>query len=301
MERELAALNFNQLYYFHVVAQEGSLAAAAKKLAVTQSTLSEQIKSIEAALDEQLFDRKGGRLRLNEAGRHAMDHTQVMFREAERLVRHLRGSRPDGRMTLDVGVTSGVARSVAARAFLPIFGHENVRSRVRFGDYDYLLHALVSHDLDLLISENAPSDPGAKGIRVVPLHRPQLQLVATPELAARIGEVPGGLENVPCVLYSVHSKYRWDIDRYLADGQTSLDVIAEVDDVALQLAMATKGMAAAFLPKRVCRDAVQDRSLRVLDELPDAETTISALYAEKTPAEIVTQTVEALAGHFSSE
>ena len=39
--------NFNHLYYFHVVATEGSLAKAAQRLRVTQPTISAQIRSLE--------------------------------------------------------------------------------------------------------------------------------------------------------------------------------------------------------------------------------------------------------------
>lgn len=304
MERSLAALNFNQLYYFHVVAQEGSLAAAAKKLGVTQSTLSEQIKSIEESLGQKLFDRKGGRLKLNDAGRHATDHTAVMFREAERLVQHVRGNgeAPTQRHVLDVGVTSGVARSVAARAFLPLFLDEDVHVRVRHGDYDYLLHALVSHDVDLLISENTPTDPDTKGLRIATLHRPELHLVACGKLADELeGDVANALSEVPCVIYSAHSRYRRDVDQWLKDQSASPDLVAEVDDVTLQLAIVRQGRAVAFLPVIVAQEDLDDGRLRSIATLPEAETGIYAIYAETTPSEIVKRTVDTLTQHLSRD
>src|SRR5262245_22005425 len=42
-QSESAMLNYNHLYYFHVAATEGSLSAAAAKLGVKQSTVSEQL------------------------------------------------------------------------------------------------------------------------------------------------------------------------------------------------------------------------------------------------------------------
>lgn len=304
MERSLAALNFNQLYYFHVVAQEGSLAGAAKKLGVTQSTLSEQIKSIEESLGEKLFDRKGGRLKLNDAGRHATEHTSVMFREAERLVQHVTGNgeRRGARHVLDVGVTSGVARSVAARAFLPLFLDEEVHARVRHGDYDYLLHALISHDVDLLISENTPTDPATKGLRIATLHRPDLHLVACGKLADELeGNIPDALSDVPCVIYSAHSRYRWDVDRWLNEQSVTPDLIAEVDDVTLQLAIARQGRAVAFLPALVAQEDFDDGRLRSIATLPETETGIYALYADKTPSEIVKRAVESLSQHLARD
>ena len=43
-------LNYNHLYYFHVAASEGSLSAAAAKLGVKPSTVSEQLRALERAL-----------------------------------------------------------------------------------------------------------------------------------------------------------------------------------------------------------------------------------------------------------
>jgi LysR family transcriptional activator of nhaA len=40
-------LNYNHLYYFHVVATEGSFANAAERIGVTQPTVSEQVKALE--------------------------------------------------------------------------------------------------------------------------------------------------------------------------------------------------------------------------------------------------------------
>ena len=301
MERSLAALNFNQLYYFHVVAQEGSLAAAAKKLGVTQSTLSEQIKSIEQSLGEKLFDRKGGRLKLNDAGRHATEHTGVMFREAERLIQHVTGNGKGVQHTLDVGLTSGVARAVAARVFLPLFQADDVYVRVRHGDYDYLLHALISHELDLLISENTPTDPETKGLKIAELHKPELHLVACGDLAEQLeGNVGDAISEMPCVIYSSHSRYRWDIDRWLREQAASPQFVAEVDDVTLQLAIARHGVAAAFLPSLVVREDLEEGRLRSLLSIRETDTGLYALYAEKTPSDIVKRAVDSLATHLGS-
>lgn len=51
-------LNYNHLYYFHVAALEGSVAAAAVRLGVTQPTVSEQVRALERALEVSLFERQ---------------------------------------------------------------------------------------------------------------------------------------------------------------------------------------------------------------------------------------------------
>ena len=64
----MQSLNFNHLYYFHVVACTGSLAAASRRLNVTQPTISAQIRQLEASLNATLFERAASGLRRASTG-----------------------------------------------------------------------------------------------------------------------------------------------------------------------------------------------------------------------------------------
>ena len=52
-------LNYNHLFYFWLVAREGSIARACEQLQVTQPTISTQIRNLEKSLGEKLFTRAG--------------------------------------------------------------------------------------------------------------------------------------------------------------------------------------------------------------------------------------------------
>ena len=60
----MARLNYHHLYYFWRVANEGNLTRVAKKLHVSQSALSSQIKALEDSAGITLFDRAGRSLTL---------------------------------------------------------------------------------------------------------------------------------------------------------------------------------------------------------------------------------------------
>src|SRR5580704_9066669 len=104
-------LNYNHLHYFHVAACEGSVAAAAEKLGVTQPTVSEQLRALERSLDVVLFERMPTGLRLTEPGRLAFEHTSVMFRAGERMVESLGHEAPELARPLPLGVSTAVARA----------------------------------------------------------------------------------------------------------------------------------------------------------------------------------------------
>jgi len=98
-------LNLKHVYYFHHVATEGSIARAARRLGLSQSTISEQIKALEEFLDTPLFDRRKGGLRLNESGRRVYEHSKIMFKAARRLVQDLNPARNELDWILEVGVS----------------------------------------------------------------------------------------------------------------------------------------------------------------------------------------------------
>lgn len=61
-------MELNQLYYFLAVAKTENITKAAQELFITQPALSRVILRLETELGASLFDRKGGRLVLNEYG-----------------------------------------------------------------------------------------------------------------------------------------------------------------------------------------------------------------------------------------
>lgn len=51
-------MNLKQAHYIRTIAQEGSITAAAKKLYISQPSLSQMLKQVEAELGVSLFDRR---------------------------------------------------------------------------------------------------------------------------------------------------------------------------------------------------------------------------------------------------
>lgn len=69
-------MELNQLHYFVAVAETENITKAAKRLFITQPALSRVILRLENELGTSLFDRKGGRLVLNDHGRVFLGHVK---------------------------------------------------------------------------------------------------------------------------------------------------------------------------------------------------------------------------------
>lgn len=72
-----------QLQYFQTLAQEENLTRAAKKLYISQTTLSAMLTKMENEIGVQLFDRKNGRMYLNGYGELYLKHVSAALEELE--------------------------------------------------------------------------------------------------------------------------------------------------------------------------------------------------------------------------
>jgi DNA-binding transcriptional LysR family regulator len=74
----MKTMDWNHVRAFHATAATGSLSAAARRLGLTQPTLSRQVLALEADLGVALFERRGRKLVLTQIGMDLLEHTRIM-------------------------------------------------------------------------------------------------------------------------------------------------------------------------------------------------------------------------------
>ena len=77
--RTMEWLNYHHLRYFWTVANLGSLRKASEKLRVSQPSISAQLRSLQQALGEKLFQRRGRNLVLTEMGQLVHGYAEAIF------------------------------------------------------------------------------------------------------------------------------------------------------------------------------------------------------------------------------
>lgn len=77
-------MELRQLKYLLSIAEEGTFTAAAEKLYISQSALSQQVKSMEEELGVPLFDRSRNRLRFTQAGELLRSRAQRIVKEVDK-------------------------------------------------------------------------------------------------------------------------------------------------------------------------------------------------------------------------
>lgn len=101
-------MELTHLKYFVMLASVLNFTEAARRLFITQSTLSQSIRHTEEYLGVQLFERIGKKVYLTDAGNAFLSHAQKVLDEAEKGVQRIRDLQGINAGVLKVGVLSGL-------------------------------------------------------------------------------------------------------------------------------------------------------------------------------------------------
>lgn len=161
--------DWNQARAFRVTVEAGSLSAAARRLGLTQPTLSRQVAALEDRLGVTLFERVGKTLVLTGAGTDLYDHVKAMGAAADAMALAATGQAETVEGTVRVSATD-----ILAVYLLPA-----VLGRIR---------ALAPRLSIELVSSNAISDLRRREADIAIRHvRPE-----QPDLIARLVRETGG-------------------------------------------------------------------------------------------------------------
>jgi LysR family transcriptional activator of nhaA len=259
--RCMLALNFHHLRYFWTIATEGSLAAAARRLNVSASALSVQLKALEDQFGHPLFERRGRALTLTEAGRIALDHASTIMRAGDELVATLRGLGSLSRRPLRIGAVATLSRNFQIGLLRPLLRRPGIELTLRSGTFAELTGALAAHSLDLVLANQRLPEEGDGEWQTALLADQPVSLVSRPAGRARAFRFPDDLRRLPLVVPSRASVIRSGFDRLLETAGVSPRILAEVDDMAMLRLMARDSPGVTLVPSIVVVDELASGTL----------------------------------------
>ncbi|HOJ13267.1 MAG TPA: LysR substrate-binding domain-containing protein [Deltaproteobacteria bacterium] len=103
-------MNIHQVHIFNVAAKTLSITKTAKKMNLSQPSVSIQIKDLEDSLGVRLFDRINRRITLTDAGKVFLDYSERLLRLIEEIEASMKGfsSGDAGRVVIGASSTVGV-------------------------------------------------------------------------------------------------------------------------------------------------------------------------------------------------
>jgi DNA-binding transcriptional LysR family regulator len=144
------SFTLRQLQYFVAVAEKGSVSGAAHAMSISQSSITEAIKELEADLGVGLFERHSRGLNITYKGHQFLRHAKAILGNVSDARRAFSETPEKATGTLNLGVTSLVAgyflSDILAR-FRRAYPGVQVSAIEDNGDY--LEHLLVGGELDV--------------------------------------------------------------------------------------------------------------------------------------------------------
>lgn len=135
-------MDLKRLRYFREIAKQGQITKAAKQLHMAQPPLSQQLRVFEEELGVMLFERKGRRLLLTEAGDALFARSERILDELDEMEKEIRETGHGLRGTLKLGAVKSCFAYLPERmkAFHDLY--PDVTFSLRQGD-SYLISELV--------------------------------------------------------------------------------------------------------------------------------------------------------------
>ncbi|PCI54097.1 MAG: transcriptional activator NhaR [Gammaproteobacteria bacterium] len=291
----MSPLNYNHLFYFYVVATEGSISKASIRLNLTPQTISGQITSFEAQVGIKLFDRKGKKLFLSEIGRLIYSYAEEIFQLGDEIKHILKRQQPVLWQTFTVGITDVIPKVLAHQLLSPVL---KMKERVRLicveGNQNNLVADLAVNKLDCILTDQ-PLQLGnhVKAYNHLLVESGFTFFAAETLLQNCQSDFPQSLSELPWLIQSKKSAVRTRLSSWLEKNNISPNIVAEFDDSALMKTFGQAGFGIFSSPTLIEEYIIDKYDVKVIgrnDEIEEHYYIISPERRLKHPAiiEIVT-------------
>ena len=253
-------INFLNLEYFLVAAEELNFTKAARQLYISQQSLSNHISNMEKEFDVILFNRTNP-LTLTYAGQALKKRARQLLDLKNETYRELADIKDFtiGRLTIGVSHTRG---RVILPEILPIYQKQfpSIELSLLEGNSSELDQGLLHGDVDLIIGM-LPFR--VEDVGTVPICEEEILLAVSDAVLERT--FPGRVEEIktrlaehtdltllsrcPFLMINQGNRVRTLADEMFADAGITPQIILETENIETVLALAVKGMGMTFYPK----------------------------------------------------
>jgi DNA-binding transcriptional LysR family regulator len=183
-------MEIRELQAFTAAAEAGSLSAAARRLHLSQSALSQTIGSLERQLGVRLLDRHPAGVTVTDAGGVLLREARALLAQHERALAAVTRQAAASPATLRVGVPLELPAGLLPSALAELaaaFPH--TRAEISHASSSAQLTQLYAGELDVALARECPVEPGLDAVLAV--EEPLGVLLAAAVAADLAG--PGGL------------------------------------------------------------------------------------------------------------
>jgi LysR family transcriptional activator of nhaA len=274
--------NYRHLYYFWVVAKEGSMSKAAERLDMAIQTISAQVHELEKSLGYLLFKPAGRGITLTESGFAALEIADQIFSIGEKLPEAVRDAALSPKTKIIIGVSDGLPKLITRQLLEPILKHKDVQLIAHEGDFDSLLADLALHRLDIVLADRPA--PHNKNLNVYSeeLTRTSMAWFSPKQFVKKFKRnFPECLRELPVLLPTSHSTVRLLIDQWFSKHGITPNIVGEFEDSALLKTFAASGLGVFPAGKLVEKDLKETYGMEFLGDCEEIYEYFYAIRSEK--------------------
>ncbi|MDG5855371.1 LysR family transcriptional regulator [Clostridium beijerinckii] len=266
-------MNFLNLEYFLTAAEELNFTKAAKKLFISQQSLSSHISKLENDLGVELFNRTVP-LTLTPAGKSLVKNAERILDLKEQSVKELADIKDFKRGDLFIGASHTRGRAFLPE-ILPYYNEKfpNINLHLLEGNSKELDAALLKGDVDLIIGM-LPFN--VENVDIVPLCNEEVLMVVPDNILVKYFpnnymEVKQKLEkdmditllkDCPFLMVNAKNRVRIIADEMFNEKEIKPNIILETESIETVLALSVKGMGITFYPRTLMnnKDLIFDKN-----------------------------------------
>lgn len=201
-----------QIKYFQSVVQNNSFSEAAELCHISQSAISQQIKSLESELGVQLLERKNRKFILTPAGEHFYKKSLILIADYEQLCRETLKIARGNEAALRIGYPKNYGGN-QIRSALETFSRRYPHISVHFvsGNHEELFTLLRTEKLDLVLNDQRRAFSDEYVNCVLKREPVYIEISSRNAISALPNVTVQELKNIPCIL--IASKGQFETER----------------------------------------------------------------------------------------
>lgn len=252
-------MDVKQQEYFVAIVEEGSISKAAKKLFISQPTLSQFLSKLEKQLDVQLMNRSTVNFSLTEAGQLYYESCKKMISVNDDLNTRLSELKNSSLQHFNIGNNVGaspsglmlnkIASGLSAR-------YPNVKVSFRHGGVKLLHRMMANGELDIAFSSFKEKDPRFEYLTFPPMEITvvvpkghQLYHIGAEDIGIGMPRMElKCFENEPFATIMPNTAMRDFIDDYCREHGVTLNIMIEGYDSSVVAVAADSGLGLGLYP-----------------------------------------------------
>jgi molybdate transport repressor ModE-like protein len=255
--------HLEKLHAFAAVARIGSISAAAKELAISQTALSHSVKVLEDAVGTPLLNRGRSGVSLTASGQLLYDYSKRLLLDVASLQKSLLDPSVQAIGKLRVGTHETLAIHVWPH-FLESFAAKYPKIQISLisGRIDALVDGVLNHDFHVIVTVEPEADPR---LHREPLYHDRLAFYGSAR-TAKASMTLAEARKLPVLTDAqAHQQQSVPLPRLLSKNGFRESEQFELNSFEAAIRLAEKGLGLALLPRRNAQGSVDAGLLRKVE------------------------------------